>query len=695
MFLYGFVGSAPCGGLLLEKLQACTQPGLDGYGAALMQGGELLCVKSKESVAALAQQLPESAAPCGLVHARFATCGGCTAENVHPFVTDDYCLAMNGTVENAVALRSALNLLPYPDSDGAVLAALLQAYADSGTVAALRLCCREARGNYALAVLRRGEECLFACAHGAPLYAAVGGGSACVSSDLAALEPDQMKIYALSAGECVQLRPGKLQFWNAKGKKIKKSPCAVTLRRPPAAGFADPGEALQALPGDLELLLHRFVRGDQPRLGKSRLRPRGISRVLLVGCGTSYQLAQAAACNFESVCDVPAFAYSAGEFCAGGVVCDRGALVVGISASGQTAEVAEALQKAAAFGARTASLTGDPDSPLARAGGTLLSLPCSLPGGLPPVTHFVLGYVLLALVAVVGLWIGNVKIRGVGFGIGGVLFGGIIVGHFVDQAGVALSSPMLHFIQEFGLILFVYTIGIQVGPGFFASLRVSGLRLNLFAILIVILGGLVTAVLHKLFNIPLPVVLGIFSGAVTNTPALGAGQQILRDLGVPFEVVDQMGMSYAMAYPFGICGILLTMWLVRLFFRINIEKEAQRFEESSGNGHAHLHTINVRVENPNLNQMAIQDVPMLNSDNIVCSRLKRGELLMVPAPGTLIQAGDLLHLVGRPEDLHNAQLVIGQEVATSLSTRGTDLKVERVVVTNEKVLGKKIRDLQA
>ncbi|HGW1539191.1 TPA: putative transporter [Klebsiella pneumoniae] len=300
---------------------------------------------------------------------------------------------------------------------------------------------------------------------------------------------------------------------------------------------------------------------------------------------------------------------------------------------------------------------------------------------------------VLALVAVVGLWIGNVKIRGVGFGIGGVLFGGIIVGHFVDQAGVTLSSPMLHFIQEFGLILFVYTIGIQVGPGFFASLRVSGLRLNLFAILIVILGGLVTAVLHKLFNIPLPVVLGIFSGAVTNTPALGAGQQILHDLGVPFEVVDQMGMSYAMAYPFGICGILLTMWLVRLFFRINVEKEAQRFEESSGNGHAHLHTINVRVENPNLNQMAIQDVPMLNSDNIVCSRLKRGELLMVPAPGTLIQAGDLLHLVGRPEDLHNAQLVIGQEVATSLSTRGTDLKVERVVVTNEKVLGKKIRDL--
>ena len=300
---------------------------------------------------------------------------------------------------------------------------------------------------------------------------------------------------------------------------------------------------------------------------------------------------------------------------------------------------------------------------------------------------------VVALLAVVGLWIGNIKVRGVGFGIGGVLFGGIIVGHFVDQAGMTLSGDMLHFIQEFGLILFVYTIGIQVGPGFFASLRVSGLRLNLFAVLIVIMGGLVTALLHKIFAIPLPVVLGIFSGAVTNTPALGAGQQILRDLGTPMDVVDQMGMSYAMAYPFGICGILLTMWLMRLIFRVNVEAEAQQHESTRTNGQALIQTMNIRVENPNLNNMAIQDVPILNSDKIICSRLKRDETLMVPSPGTIIQMGDLLHLVGQPDDLHNALVVIGQEVDTSLSTRGTDLRVERVVVTNEQVLGKRIRDL--
>ncbi|MGA4566252.1 putative transporter [Enterobacter hormaechei] len=301
---------------------------------------------------------------------------------------------------------------------------------------------------------------------------------------------------------------------------------------------------------------------------------------------------------------------------------------------------------------------------------------------------------VLALVAVVGLWLGNIKIRGVGFGIGGVLFGGIFVGHFADQLGWVLSADMLHFIQEFGLILFVYTIGIQVGPGFFASLRVSGLRLNLFAFGIVVMGGLVTAILHKLFAIPLPVVLGIFSGAVTNTPALGAGQQILRDLGIPADVVDQMGMSYAMAYPFGICGILLSMWLVRVLFRVNVEQEAKEHESTLTNGHALIKTINIRVENPNLDNMAIQDVPILNSATIICSRLKRDETLMVPSPDTLIQHGDLLHLVGQPADLNNARLVIGQEVDTSLSTRGTDMRVERVVVTNEKVLGKKIRDLQ-
>ncbi|EOI6865957.1 putative transporter [Yersinia enterocolitica] len=300
---------------------------------------------------------------------------------------------------------------------------------------------------------------------------------------------------------------------------------------------------------------------------------------------------------------------------------------------------------------------------------------------------------MLALVAVLGLWIGNWKVYGVGLGIGGVLFGGIIVGHFAQTYELVLNGDMLHFIQEFGLILFVYTIGIQVGPGFFSSLRVSGLRLNCFAILMVVVGGLVTAIIHKLFAVPLPIILGIFSGAVTNTPALGAAQQILTDLGSPPQLVSQMGMGYAMAYPFGICGILLVMWLIRLFFKINVDREAKEFDSSHRQNRELLQTMNVAVRNPNLHGLSMQDVPLLNSDEVVCSRLKRGDLLMVPLSGTVIELGDYLHLVGQREALEKVRLVVGEEVDVTLSTASTVLQTARVVVTNEAVLGKKIRDL--
>ncbi|GAB3239288.1 putative transporter [Pseudaeromonas pectinilytica] len=300
---------------------------------------------------------------------------------------------------------------------------------------------------------------------------------------------------------------------------------------------------------------------------------------------------------------------------------------------------------------------------------------------------------LLALVAVLGLWFGNLRFYGVGLGIGGVLFGGIAVGHFVGYFGVELDMHTLQFIQEFGLILFVYTIGIQVGPGFFSSLRTSGLKLNLFAALLVLVGFVVVYLIHKLFNVPLPVILGTYSGAVTNTPSLGAGQQILNELGAQPGEMGVMGMGYAVAYPFGICGILLTMWLVRLVFKINIEREARHFEQLSGQNKRNLQTMNLAVRNPNLDGLMLQEIPSLEDGQVICSRLKRGEALMVPHATTRIQLNDLVHLVGEPEALKRVRLVIGEEVETSLSTQGTDLRVVRVVVTNEQVLSKTIQEL--
>lgn len=300
---------------------------------------------------------------------------------------------------------------------------------------------------------------------------------------------------------------------------------------------------------------------------------------------------------------------------------------------------------------------------------------------------------LLALVAVLGLWLGNFQYKGVGLGIGGVLFGGIVVGHFVDQNGIKLDLHTLQFVQEFGLILFVYSIGIQVGPGFFSSLRSTGLRLNGLAALLVLLGCLVAAGLHTLLGVPLPVILGILSGAVTNTPSLGAGQQILGELGSSPLSVSNMGMAYAVAYPFGICGILLSMWLLRLGFRVNVNREAKEFDQQAGLLSEGLGTMNVALRNTNLDGLTLASVPVLGDDKVVCSRLKRGDKVSVPRPDTLLQLGDLLHLVGARDALRGAQLVIGEEVQTSLSTRDTDLRVERVVVTNVQVMGKRISDL--
>ena len=299
---------------------------------------------------------------------------------------------------------------------------------------------------------------------------------------------------------------------------------------------------------------------------------------------------------------------------------------------------------------------------------------------------------LLSLVAVVGLWIGHWKIKGVGLGIGGVLFGGIIVSHFTHQYGLALDKHTLHFVQEFGLILFVYTIGIQVGPGFFASLRQSGLKLNAFAFLIVILGALMVIAIYHFGNVPLDVVLGIYSGAVTNTPSLGAGQQILSELGMK-NITESMGMSYAMAYPFGICGILLTMWLVRLFFRIKVDEEAASFNKASGKDKESLQKISLRVTNPNLNGIAIKNIPGFEAHDVLCTRLKRNENISVPKGDTEIHLGDLLHLVGDQQVLNKVRLVIGEQVDVEPSTIKGNLRSERVVVTNEKVLGKSIRAL--
>lgn len=226
----------------------------------------------------------------------------------------------------------------------------------------------------------------------------------------------------------------------------------------------------------------------------------------------------------------------------------------------------------------------------------------------------------------------------------------------------------------------------------FSSLRQSGLKLNGLAALIVLVGALSVVVLYKVGDVPLDIILGIYSGAVTNTPSLGAGQQILSELGMS-NLTETMGMAYAVAYPFGICGILLTMWLVRLFFKIKVEEEALGFQKESGQDKEILRSMNVKVTNPNINGLHLIDIPGFDNKDVVCSRLKREESICVPKADTPIYQGDLLHIVGEIQALKKMRLVIGEEVDVPMATLSGDLRSERIVVTNEKVLGKRIKGL--
>ena len=339
---------------------------------------------------------------------------------------------------------------------------------------------------------------------------------------------------------------------------------------------------------------------------------------------------------------------------------------------------------------------------------------------------------LLAIISVLGIALGKLNFKGLSLGIGGVLFAGIFVSHFAFNydLGFNLNKPEFesarHYIQEFGLILFVYAIGISVGPSFFASLKSSGIKLISLAIGVVVLGFIVTFVIFKTADVKVSELLGIYSGAVTNTPALGASNQIITEViqgdsagqyintmvpdvaeiqaksgDNPTSYIPQLinkasstiNSGYAVAYPFGILGIFITYILIKFFFRINVNAEGAAFDREKNKNKKSLETVNVQIKNQNLIGLKISEVPDLKSEVIACSRLKRGNVLLVPKHDLVLEADDILHLVGAKENLQRAVLNMGDEVSTSLSTKGTELVAARMIVTNDKVFGKTIEDL--
>ncbi len=290
-----------------------------------------------------------------------------------------------------------------------------------------------------------------------------------------------------------------------------------------------------------------------------------------------------------------------------------------------------------------------------------------------------------------GLAVGHARVAGVSLGVGGVLFVGLAFGHF----GLTLSPEILEFVREFGLILFVYAIGLQVGPGFFSSLRRDGLTLNLLAAGIVVGGTLVAIAIALLAGVEFPAAMGMLSGAVTNTPSLGAAQQALSGLpDVPPDASQVVGMAYAVAYPFGIIGIIVTMLLLRRVFRIDVKKEAEEFRRAHTRASRPLNTRNVEVTNPNLRGKTVDEIVALTGGSVVATRVFHAGTQMLAGHDVSVDPGDVMHVVGTDEAIDRFRTIVGRYSDIELPKMPSDIFIRRVVVTRPEIADKHLDDLE-
>ncbi|HMJ13831.1 MAG TPA: putative transporter [Polyangiaceae bacterium] len=299
---------------------------------------------------------------------------------------------------------------------------------------------------------------------------------------------------------------------------------------------------------------------------------------------------------------------------------------------------------------------------------------------------------VLASSIVLGLGLGSLRIKSMSLGVAGVLFAGIVLGHF----GLNMQPEVLAFVREFGLVLFVFGIGMQVGPSFFTSLQRQGLPLNLMAAGTVFTGAVLTLVLARALGIGAGAAVGIFAGATTNTPALAAAQEALKSLpDAQTGAADLPALGYAAAYPFGVIGIILTMLLVRTLLRIDLTQEAAAFAEKRRKANEPLTRMNIVVDNPNLDGMRLSMVPGMREFDIVVSRVRpRGEAKVLPAvSGSTVHVGDTLLAVGAPSNLEKFRTIVGQTSPDDLAALPGLPKSERVIVTRTDVVGKTLRAL--
>lgn len=303
------------------------------------------------------------------------------------------------------------------------------------------------------------------------------------------------------------------------------------------------------------------------------------------------------------------------------------------------------------------------------------------------VAHSVL---ILALVIALGIILGKLKIAGVGLGVTGILFVGIAFGYF----GMNVDGHLLHFIKEFGLILFVYSIGLQVGPGFFSSFRKGGITLNKVATLTVVLGVAVTIGLYFITGLPIETMVGIMSGAVTNTPGLGAAQQAFSDLHAGADA-SNIATGYAVSYPLGVIGAILSLLAMRYMFRIDTQKE----EQAAGMGTDALkdimtHRITIEISNEAIDGKTVVQVHELLQRDFVISRICRpGQEQQLVDASTQLHCGDRILAVITPRDEEALIALLGKKVETDWQIMSKNMISRRILITQPELNGKQLSEL--
>ena len=300
---------------------------------------------------------------------------------------------------------------------------------------------------------------------------------------------------------------------------------------------------------------------------------------------------------------------------------------------------------------------------------------------------------LLSIVIALGIQLGKIKIFGISLGITLVLFVGIVMGHF----GFTMNPDILHFFKEFGLILFVYSVGMQVGPGFFSSFKQGGVTLNMLACGIVFLGVVTALVIHYVTGVPIPTMVGILSGAVTNTPGLGAAQQAYTDM---FGAADPtIALGYAVAYPLGVIGIILALIVIRYAFRVNFEKETEQLnsEDSSHNNEAK--PISLIVKNPAIFGKTVAEISSLIERDFVVSRVWRNDnkQIEMASAQTVLNEEDKIFVITTEQDAETIKAFIGIEFEME---RKQWIRMEsqfinrRILVTKPELNGKRLGQLK-